>query len=191
MKTDVEVRMMSIDRMRRAAVALALAGFSLVGGVTAAAAQDAEGMKTYLIDGFERAKAWDLAIAEAMPDSAMEWAPTPDVRGFAEQIIHTANNGFIAQSMFGEEAPAFGDAEAMVADRAALEAAVSGAYDYLIGKLRAMPASALGEDVEFFGRTMTRGRVALFALEHAMWTRGQLVPYLHAHGVAVPQARLF
>ncbi|MDX1393672.1 MAG: hypothetical protein R3195_04755 [Gemmatimonadota bacterium] len=182
---------MSIDRMRRGAVALALAGACFVSGATQADAQDAEGMKAYLIDGFERAKAWDLAIAEAMPDSAREWAPTADVRGFAEQIIHTANNGFIAQSMFGEEAPAFGDADMLVADKAALETAVTDAYDYLIGKLQAMPAAALGEDVEFFGRTMTRGRVALFALEHAMWTRGQLVPYLHAHGVAVPQARLF
>ena len=183
--------MMSMERVRRAGLGLALAGAWILGGTAGAAAQNAEGMKTYLVDGFERAKAWDLEMAAAIPDSAMDWAPTPDVRNFAQQVIHTANNGFIAQAMFGEEAPPFGDEDTLVGDKAALGMAVAKAYDYMIGKLQAMPASALGEQVDFFGRSMTRGRVALFALEHAMWTRGQLVPYLHAHGVAVPQARLF
>ena len=169
----------------------ALAVMLFVVGAADAAAQDNEGAKMYLIDAFERAKAWDIAIAEAMPDSAMDWAPTADVRGFAAQIVHTANNGFIARPLFGEDAPAFGEEAELVQDKAALIAAVTNAYDYLIGKLQAMDSAALEEEVDFFGRSMARARVAMFALEHAMWTRGQLVPYMHAHGVAVPQARLF
>ncbi|MDH3732995.1 MAG: DinB family protein [Gemmatimonadota bacterium] len=169
---------------------LAIAALLLTGAMDATA-QSADGMKGYLIDAFERAKAWDISLAEAIPDSAMDWAPNADVRGFAAQIVHTANNGFIAMPLFGEDAPAFGDEAELVADRAALIAAVTNAYDFLIGKLETMDGTSLGDEVDFFGRTMTRGRVALFALEHAMWTRGQLVPYLHAHGVAVPAQRLF
>jgi hypothetical protein len=156
-----------------------------------AAQDDSDGAKAYLVDAYERARAWDLSIAEAIPDSAMEWAPSADVRGFASQIVHTANNGFLSQALFGEDAPPFGDEADLVADKDALMAAVTDAYDYLIGKLQAMPAAALAEEVDFFGRTMSRTRVALFGLEHAMWTRGQLVPYLHAHGVPVPPAMLF
>jgi hypothetical protein len=184
--------MTSIIRVRRLGACAAVASALFVCAAMEVAAQDpADGAKDYIVNAFERAKAWDLALAEAMPDSAREWAPTADVRGWASQIVHTANNGFIAMPLFGEDAPAFGDEAELVADRAALMSAVTNAYDYLIGKLRAMPAADLSGEVDFFGRTMTRGRVAMFAIEHAMWTRGQLVPYLHAHGVAVPQAMLF
>jgi hypothetical protein len=182
--------MKSLNHAARRAGSM-LAMVLLLGNATGADAQSADGMHAYLVDAFERAKAWDISMAEAMPDSAMDWAPTPDVRGFAAQIVHTANNGFISQALFGEDAPAFGVEEGNVTDKGALIAAVTGAYDYIISNLSEMDSASLGESVDFFGRSMTRGRVALFALEHAMWTRGQLVPYLHAHGVAVPAQRLF
>jgi len=56
---------------------------------------------------------------------------------------------------------------------------------------RANPAEKSGCAKRSSSASMSRARVAMFALEHAMWTRGQLVPYLHAHGVAVPAQRLF
>ena len=31
----------------------------------------------------------------------MTWAPEPDVRNFAQQVIHAANNLFIADAVFG------------------------------------------------------------------------------------------
>jgi DinB superfamily len=171
---------------------------ALIAAVAALAAAPAvaqepmtDGAKAYLVDAFQRAKAWDISLAEAIPDSAMTWAPQPDVRNFAQQVIHAANNLFIAEAVFGTEGPAFGDEDALVADKAALVAAVGAGYDWIIERLEAMPTSALGEETEFFGRSMSRARVFMFALEHAMWTRGQLVPYLHAHGVAVPLQRLF
>jgi len=184
--------MTSTIRVRRLAALSAIAGGLFLGTATSAAAQEpTDGAKDYIVNAFERAKAWDLSLAEAMPDSAMDWAPNDDVRGWAAQIVHTANNGFIAQPLFGVDAPAFGDEAELVADKAALMAAVTNAYDFLIEKLQAMPSADLSAEVDFFGRTMSRGRVAMFAIEHAMWTRGQLVPYLHAHGVAVPQQVLF
>jgi len=172
---------------------LALVAAATAFAAAPASAQDTshEGAKTYIIDALQRARDWDVSLAQAIPDSAMDWAPSPDVRGFAEQVIHAANNTFIAPAVFGAEAPDFGDADALAADRTALVAAVTGAYDWIIGRVQAMPAEGLAEETEFFGRTLSRARVLLFALEHAMWTRGQLVPYLHAHGVAVPAQRLF
>jgi hypothetical protein len=171
--------------------ALIAAVAALAGAPAVAQEPMTDGAKAYLVDAFQRAKAWDISLAEAIPDSAMTWAPGPDVRGFAQQVIHAANNLFIAEAVFGAEGPAFGDEDTLVADKAALIAAVGAGYDWIIERLEAMPTSALGEETEFFGRSMARARVFMFALEHAMWTRGQLVPYLHAHGVAVPLQRLF
>ncbi len=178
------------------AAAVCLLAVPLLMAACAAPAQSSDDgeldtIKGYLVDAFERAKAWDVSLAQAIPDSAMAWAPNPDVRGFAAQVIHAANNAFIGNAALGEEAPAFGDADALARDKAALVSAVTSGYDWIIGKLRAMPSADLAMESEFFGQTMPRWRVHLFALEHAMWTRGQLVPYLHANGVEVPQQRLF
>lgn len=159
---------------------------------TAQASDDAEmdAMKAMLVDAFERAKAWDLEFAEAVPEKLLDWAPSDDVRGFADQIVHAANNGFVADFLFGVEAPEFSVAEGSVTDKAALIAAVSSGYDWILEQLNAMPSASLAEEVDFFGGTIPRWRVGTFAIEHAMWTRGQLVPYLHANGLEVPPNHL-
>lgn len=182
---------MHATRSARLAALTVVAATAFAAAPTIAQDTSNEGAKAYIIDAFQRARDWDVSLAQAIPDSAMDWAPDPDVRGFAEQVIHTANNGFIGPAVFGADAPEFGDADALTADKMALAAAVTGAYDWIIAQVEAMPAAALSEETEFFGRTLSKARVLLFALEHAMWTRGQLVPYLHAHGVPVPQQRLF
>lgn len=149
-------------------------------------------MKEYLVNAFERFKTWDVSMAMAIPDSALRWAPNEDVRDFAEQVEHGANNLFAASAMFGEEPPeGFGDSEVILNDKQALADAVARSYDWIIERMKGLSAEALAEEVTFFGQTMTRWRVCTFALEHAMWTRGQLVPYLHAHGVPVPRQQLF
>jgi hypothetical protein len=148
-------------------------------------------MQEYLVNAFERFKTWDVSIALAIPDSALRWAPNPDVRDFGEQVVHAANNLFAATAMFGEQPPTFGDPEVILADKQALADAVAGAYDWIIERMKGLSAESLAEEVTFFGGTRPRWRVCTFALEHAMWTRGQLVPYFHAHGVPVPQQQLF
>ena len=149
-------------------------------------------MQEYLVNAFERFKAWDVAIALAIPDSALRWAPNPDVRDFAEQVQHGANNLFAAIAIFGEEPPGgFGDPQVILNDKQALADAVGQTYDWIIEHLKGLSAETLAEESTLFGRSMPRWRVCTFALEHAMWTRGQMVPYFHAHGVAVPQQMLF
>ncbi|MCG8467216.1 MAG: hypothetical protein MJB57_03270 [Gemmatimonadetes bacterium] len=55
-----------------------------------------------------------------------------------------------------------------------------------------MPAADLAEEAEFFGgRSMPRWRIGFFALEHSMWTRGQMVPYFQANSTPVPENALF
>jgi hypothetical protein len=162
-----------------------------------ASAQDASdaqmgAMKEYLVNAFERFKTWDVSMALAIPDSALRWAPNEDVRDFAEQVEHGANNLFVASAAFGEEPPGgFGDSAVILNDKQALADAVARSYDWIIERMKRLSTEELAEEVTFFGRPMTRWRVCTFALEHAMWTRGQLVPYLHAHGVPVPQQQLF
>ncbi len=47
-----------------------------------------DSIRALLIRGLEQHKLMDIAFAQAIPDSAVRWAPTPEVRDFAEQIEH-------------------------------------------------------------------------------------------------------
>ncbi len=152
---------------------------------------DMDAMKGMLVDGFERFKTWDVSIAHGMPENAMDWSPAEGVRSFSDQLIHTAANGFIGDVMFGEAAPAMGVEEGAGATKADIAAAIESSYDWLIMKFRAMSPADLAEEVDFFGQTMPRWRVGTFALEHSMWTRGQMVPYFRANGMAPPDVVLF
>lgn len=175
----------------RTRATIAFAALLSILPVSRVAAQDMEIMKQYLIEATERAKAWDVGMAEAIPDSALRWSPSPDMRDFAEQVVHAANISFIGNSVFGTQAPGLlSNDDALLNDKAALVAAVGDGYDWILEQFADMPASALAEEAPFFSGPLPRWRICIFALEHAMWTRGQMVPYFHAHGVAVPPNRL-
>jgi len=152
---------------------------------------DMDAMKAMLVDGFERAKIWDLSIVEAMPESAMDWSPAEGVRSFSDQVIHASGSGFIGRSVFGESAPERTVSEGGGADKSAIIAAITADYDWLINKFKALPSADLASEADFFGgQKLPRWRIGLFALEHAMWTRGQMVPYFHANGAAPPSVVL-
>lgn len=160
-----------------------------VSGVTI----DVESIRALLVTGFENNRAMDVDFVRAIPDSALRWAPTEDVRDFAEQIEHAAldNVLFVTMAVVQGEGPDLGSPETYLNDKAALTIAVNAAYDWVLETLRSLPAREMVVDTELFGQSMTKWRVYLQALEHAYWTRGQLVPYFRAHGVAPPRYRAF
>jgi len=153
-------------------------------------ALDTEAIREFLANGLEANKAMDIDFARAIPDSALRWAPTPDVRDFAQQIAHAADNSWIASGL-GVEARAFGDTAVVLNDKEALVAAVTAAYDWMLGTLRDLPDDQFTAEGDFFGTPTPRWRMFMQAIEHATWTRGQLVGYFHAHGVPVPRVRFF
>lgn len=176
-------------------ISLIAAGLVLVGTVprTISAQHvsiDIETLRQELINGLERQRMMDVEFARAIPDSALRWAPNPVVRDFAEQVAHGANNLFLGRFV-GKEAPAFGDTAVYLNDKEELAQAVTRAYNWVIKSLRELSAEDLLVETNIFGQTVPKWRVYLFATEHAIWTRGQLVPYFRAHGLAPPQTRFF
>ncbi len=166
-----------------------VAGRQAASGVTI----DVESIRALLVTGFENNRAMDLDFVRAIPDSAMRWAPNETVRDFAEQIEHTVldNVMFVAMAVVRSERPSFGNPDIYLNDKAALTNAVNAAYDWVLETLRTLPATEMLAETDLFGQSMTKWRVYLQALEHAYWTRGQLVPYFRAPGLAPPRYRAF
>lgn len=151
---------------------------------------DGEGVREMLVTGFEQYKAHDLEIVAAIPDSALRWAPNDEVRDFAEQLAHYANNLWLSRFALGVEHESVGDSGQFLNDKAVLTDVVTQWYDIVLEELRAIPAEDFFTEVEFFGgQQMQRWQVYSFGLQHALWTRGGLIPYFRAHGLAIPAFR--
>ncbi|TFG54318.1 MAG: DinB family protein [Gemmatimonadales bacterium] len=187
----------------RAGIAIALMGVVWLGtsAGTAAAQQhgaagpaiEVESIRALLLQGLEQGKAMDIDFARAIPDSALRWAPTPEVRDFAEQVEHTAvdNALFVALGILNVPMPSFGDTAVYLNDKEALVGAVTAAYDWVEQSLRDLPAEEFMVETSLFGQKLPKWRVYLQALEHGYWTRGQLVPYFRMNGMAPPRYRAF
>lgn len=153
-----------------------------------AAVLDVDSLREILAHGYEQHRAMDTAYVRAVPDSALRWAYSEEVRDYAEQIEHIAidNVNFVARGILDEEPPSIGDTAVYLNDKDELERAVNASYDYVLGTLRELPAEELMSTTELFGQEMAKWHVFLFALHHADWTRGQIVPYLRMHDVEPP-----
>lgn len=176
-----------------AAVALAAAACGTEPAAGDRAGVDADSVRRVLIRGFEQGRAVDRAFIRAIPDSALRWAPTDGVRDFAEQVEHAVldNLRIVAMGVAEEEPPILGDTAVYLNDREALERAAERSYDYVLTTLRELPASELTAEGQIFGRTLPKWNILLMALQHAEWTRGQLVPYFRIHGIDPPDWRTY
>jgi hypothetical protein len=143
----------------------------------------------YLVSGFERQKANLLQYVDAMPDSAWQFAPTPGVRSYAQQLEHVAGStsGIIRQlAAAPPAAPELPADSVYLSNRDAMRTFVAGSFDDAIAVVRAMTEADLTSDKELFGMTRTGWQWVIGVQEHTAWTLGATVPYLRLNGVTPP-----
>lgn len=144
---------------------------------------------------WERAKAYTKEYLDAMPDSGYALKPTPEMRSFAEQMLHLtdANYGFTALAT-GDKSPyALGEVEKITdKSKANVTKLVMDGYDYAIAGLKKLTPAQLNEKVKLFNRfEMTKEMVFVKDFEHQTHHRGQATVYLRLAGVKPPQEKLF
>lgn len=148
-----------------------------------------------IVKEWERAKAYTKEYLDAMPESGYALKPTPEMRSFAEQMLHLtdANYGFTA-AVSGEKSPVgFGESEkATDKTKAHVTNLVLAGYDFVINSVKKMTATQLTEQVKLFGQfEMTKGVALTKLFEHQTHHRGQTTVYLRLGGVKPPQEKLF
>jgi hypothetical protein len=139
---------------------------------------------------WERQRKNVLAYIDAMPDSAITFAPTPGVRTFAEQIEHFVgtNTEIAAVVLRGLKAPpTLGDKAAYLKRKAALRDYTTKSYDYLLESLRGATPEQLSKSYTMYNQPAAPAwRWLDLSKEHAVWTFGQLIPYLRLNKVNPP-----
>lgn len=148
-----------------------------------------------MVKEWERAKTFTKEYLDAMPEASYTLKPTPEMRSFAEQMLHLAdaNYGF-ASAASGEKSPVGqGESEKSTdKSKANTTKLVMASYDFVIGALKKLSPAQLSESVKVFGRfDMSRQMAFAKAFEHQTHHRGQLTPYIRLAGAKPPQEKLF
>ena len=148
-----------------------------------------------LAKDWERAKAYTKEYLDAMPESGYSLKPTPEMRSFAEQMLHLAATDYgFSSAATGLTSPfAMGELE-KTADKskANVTKLVTAAYDFVIDGVKKMTPAQLNEKVKLFGRfELTKAQVLEKDFEHQTHQRGQTTVYLRLAGVTPPAEKLF
>ncbi len=148
--------------------------------------------RALLVWDLERERRLTLAMVDSMPERLLRYRPTPEVRDFAEQIVHASGPmaGFAARAA-GVQPPAPGDSTSYLNSRPALRAFVVASYDFALNALRALPDDGYRAERKIAGQSFPAWKIFALAHEHSVWTRGELVSYFRLNGMAPPAYDLF
>jgi uncharacterized damage-inducible protein DinB len=146
-----------------------------------------------------RAKTGAQEYIDAMPEEGIGFRPTPEVRTFAEQMLHVAGANYMFASVASGQANPYDMSkgknpekmEELKQTKAALRKFVLESYDYMIAAAKGLSPAKLDEPVKFFDMEMPRYLLFAKGMEHHAHHRGQTAVYLRLKGVTPPSERLF
>jgi uncharacterized damage-inducible protein DinB len=150
-----------------------------------------------LVADWTRAKDYTKEYLDAMPEDGVNFKPTPEIRSFAEQMLHLASGNFLfaatAAGIANPYDPQQKNLEKMdeFKTKAALTKIVMESYDFAINAIKGLDPKKMDESVKFFGRDTTRAVALSKGFEHQTHHRGQTTIYLRLKGVKPPQEKLF
>lgn len=150
---------------------------------------------TDLVKDWERSKAYTKEYLDAMPESGYVLKPTPEMRSFAEQLLHLADANYaFASAATGMKNP-FGRGELEKTgdkSKSNVSKLVLTSYDFVIDNIKKMSDAQLDEAIKLFGNfDMSKGMALAKVFEHQAHHRGQTTVYLRLAGVTPPQEKLF
>lgn len=148
-----------------------------------------------MVKEWERAKAYTKEYLDAMPEAGYALKPTPEMRSFAEQMLHlTEANYFFAAAASGATSP-IGRGELEKATDKTKENVtklVMAGYDFVISSIKKTNPAQLTETVKMFGQfEMTKAVALAKCFEHQTHHRGQTTVYIRLAGAKPPQEKLF
>jgi uncharacterized damage-inducible protein DinB len=129
-----------------------------------------------------------------MPEDGYGLKPTPEIRSFAQQMLHLADGNFyFASSASGKPSPiGQTSAEKTIAQtKEATTKAVMDSYDFVISSLQGLTSAQLDEMAKVEGKDLSKSNIYGKAFEHQTHHRGQTTIYLRLKGVTPPGEMLF
>jgi uncharacterized damage-inducible protein DinB len=148
-----------------------------------------------MVHEWTRARDYTKEYLDAMPEAGIGFKPTPEIRSFAEQMLHLAAANFsFGARLTGQTNPYAGKNLEKLDEfktKPALTKIVVESYDFMINGINKLDDAKLDTRMPVVG--MNRPLTALFAaaFEHQTHHRGQTTIYLRLKGVTPPGEKLY
>src|ERR1017187_9478429 len=102
--------------------------------------------QSQMVAEWQRAKLYTKSYLDAMPEDGYGFKPTPEIRSFAQQMLHLADGNYLFASVasgkpnpLGETLPAHNVAEKTISPtKEATTKTVMDSYDWIISTLQSM-----------------------------------------------------
>jgi uncharacterized damage-inducible protein DinB len=144
---------------------------------------------------WQRAKTYTKAYLDAMPADGYSFKPTPEIRSFAQQMLHLASDNYgFASFASGNPTPVADTALEHTAQptKEVTTKAVMDSYDFMISTLQGMTSDQMNEMIKRRnGTEISRANLFGKGFEHQTHHRGQTTIYLRLKGVTPPPEMLF
>jgi uncharacterized damage-inducible protein DinB len=143
---------------------------------------------------WERAKAYTKEYLDAMPEEGYALKPTPEMRSFAEQMLHLTDANYNFAAAATGEKPTVKDIEKTTTDKskANVTKLTLDGYDFLINSIKKLAVADLQAQIKLFGRfDLSKSAALQKAFEHQTHHRGQTTVYLRLAKATPPNEKLF
>jgi uncharacterized damage-inducible protein DinB len=155
--------------------------------------------QSQLVDEWQRAKAYTRTYLDAMPEDGYGFKPTREIRSFAQQMLHLADENYVLATVASNNPNALGETitshevneKTVSPTKDNVTIAVMDSYDWVISTLQNMTPAQFQEMIKVGKHELTRGGLYGKAFEHQTHTRGQTTIYLRLKGVTPPREQLF
>jgi uncharacterized damage-inducible protein DinB len=169
--------------------------FTVVASIFVSSSLFAQFTQSQLAAEWQRAKSYTKAYLDAMPEDGYNFKPTPEIRSFAEQMLHLSDDNYGFAAFASGKTNPIGDKsleKTIPPNKEATTKAVMESYDFMITTLQNMGPDQINEKVKRRnGQEISRSNLFGKAFEHQTHHRGQTTIYLRLKGVTPPAEQLF
>lgn len=139
---------------------------------------------------WENSRQYLLAVAEAMPESAYGFRPTPEVMTFAEQLLHIATAiDWHAQSLIGGGKNGWRPDHFRVGQRNKQEiiALVNQTFLAATPVIKQFSPARFDDRLSYGKLSRTKRQIFLLLSDHVTHHRGEMLVYLRQQGITPPK----
>ena len=149
-------------------------------------AQKAE-VKAAFLEKWNNSSAYLIEMVEQIPDTSMEYQPTPRQMTVREQLLHIRSNMLWLGDTYFNTTKTKAPNKENPLSKQEIVLALEESFKWVASLIAAADAEILQEEVEFFAGPKTRLQILNLLQDHVTHHRGQLIVYMNLLSIEPPR----
>lgn len=139
---------------------------------------------------WQRAKAYTIEVAKAMPEKYYQYKPEKGAKTFEEELTHLVSNmAFLQNFATGKKAGFLSGFKKTGKSKSETLSMLNKAFDAITQQIEKLKDKDAAHSVEFFAKNVAMTKKGIYYLirDHLTHHRGQLAVYLRMKGIKPPK----